>query len=204
MPGMKYADQIIAGASAKAKKHLHEAIGTAGVHVAAELNAVDALRRKHGAAVCLACAALEITHRRLVAGGVIEASTAVTAEQVHHEQMRLERRGVAKMGAKAFTLTGLTPAEVAARPRHRFGAQAAATQGCTFRRDDKLFTVHDVHICPGSKTELAVYARNMSRALSHNAYTCTGIRTYVHFCLSSIEPLNNTPKIPPIRQRRPI
>ena len=82
--------------------------------------------------------------------------------------MRLERRGVAKMGAKAFTLTRLTPAEVAARPRHRFGAQAAAIQGCTFRRDDKLFTVHNVHIRPGSKTEHAVYARNMPRALARD------------------------------------
>ena len=86
-----------------------------------------------------------------------------------HDQMRLERRGVTKMGAKAFTLTRLiTPAEVAAWPRHRFGAKAAAIQGCTFRRGDKLFTVHDVHIRPGSKTEHAVYARNMSRALSHD------------------------------------
>ena len=45
LPGMKYADRIIAGASAKAKEHLQEAIGTAGVHVTAELNAVDALQR---------------------------------------------------------------------------------------------------------------------------------------------------------------
>ena len=44
MPGMKYADRI-ASASAKAKKHLQEAIGTVGVHITAELNAVDALRR---------------------------------------------------------------------------------------------------------------------------------------------------------------
>ena len=75
---------------------------------------------------------------------------AVTAEQVH-EQMRLERRGVAKMGAQAFTLTRLTPAEVAAMPRLRFGSQAEATQGCTFRQDDALFTVHDAHLCLGSK-----------------------------------------------------
>ena len=108
LPGIarheEYADRIIAGASAKAKEHLQEAIGTAGVHVTAELNAVDALQRTHGAAVCLVCAALEITHRRLVASGIIAASTGVTEEQVH-EQMRLERRGVAKMVAKAFTLT---------------------------------------------------------------------------------------------------
>ena len=42
LPGMKYADRIIAGASAKAKEHLQEAIGTAGVHVTAELDAKDA------------------------------------------------------------------------------------------------------------------------------------------------------------------
>ena len=117
-----------------------------------ELNTVDALRRTHGAAVCLVSAAKrpkEITHRRLVASGVIEASMSVTGEQVH-EQMSLERRGVANMGARALTLAHLTPAEVAARPRHRFGSQAVAIQGCTFKRDDKLFTVHDVHIRPGS------------------------------------------------------
>ena len=63
-----------------------------------ELNAVDTLRRTHGAAVCLVSAAKrpkEITHRRLVASGVIEASMSVTGEQVH-EQTRLERRGMAK------------------------------------------------------------------------------------------------------------
>ena len=114
-----------------------------------ELNAVDALRRTHGAAVCLVCAAKEITHRRLVAGGITEASMSVTGEQVH-EQMRLERRGMAKMGAQALMLSRLTPAEVAARPRHRFGPQAEAIQGCTYRRDDTLFTVDDVHIRPGS------------------------------------------------------
>ena len=110
MPGTKYADRIIDGASAKLseEKRLQEAIGTVGVHVKAELNAVDALHRMHGAAVGLVCAAIEITHCRLVAGGVIEVSTAVTAEQVH-QQMRLERRGVAKMGTQAFTLTCLTP-----------------------------------------------------------------------------------------------
>ena len=75
---------------------------------------------------------IESTHRRLVAGGVIEASTAVRGQG------------------------------------HRFGSQAVAIQGCTFRRDDQLFTVHDVHIRPGSKTEHTVYARNMSRALSHD------------------------------------
>ena len=93
----------------------------------------------------------------------------VTGEQVH-EQMRLERRGVAKMGAQAFTLKCLTPAEVAARPRHRFGSQAVAIQGCTFRQDDTLFTVHEVHIPPGSETQHAFYARNMSRALTRNEH----------------------------------
>ena len=43
-----------------------------------------------------------------------------------------------------------------------------AIQGCTFRRDDTLLTVHDVHIRPGSKTQHAIYARNMSRALTHD------------------------------------
>ena len=63
MPGTRYTNLIIDGASAKAKKRLQEAIGTAGVHVKAELNAINALHRTHGAAVCLVCAALEITHR---------------------------------------------------------------------------------------------------------------------------------------------
>ena len=138
--------------------------------VTAELNAVDTLQRTHGAAVCLVCAAIEITHRRFVASGVIQASVSVTGEQVH-EQMRLERRDLAKMGTQAFTLTCLTAntrEKVAATPRHRFGSHAAAIQGCTFRRDDKLFTVHDVHIRQGSKTEHAIYARNMSRALTRD------------------------------------
>ena len=141
MPSTKYTDRIIDGGSAKAKLETSPRGDwyCRSPRHAAELNAVDALQWTHGAAVCLVCAAIEITHHRLVASGVIEASTAVTAEQVH-EQMRLaEGRGVAKMGAQAFTLTRLTSAEVAARPRHRFGPQAGAMQGCIFRRDDKLF-----------------------------------------------------------------
>ena len=63
MPGTRYTNRIIDGASATAKKRLQDAIGTAGAHVKAELNAVDALHPAHGAAVCLVCAALEITHR---------------------------------------------------------------------------------------------------------------------------------------------
>ena len=49
------------------------------------------------------------------------------------------------MGAQALTLTHLTPAEVEARPRHQFGSQAVAIQGCTSGQDDKLLSVHDVH-----------------------------------------------------------
>jgi hypothetical protein len=41
-------------------------------------------------------------------------------------------------------------------------------QGCTFKMDDKLFTVHDVHLRPGSKTEHAAYARNVSVALTRD------------------------------------
>ena len=123
--GTRYADRIINEAGAAARKRLGEAIGTTGTHVTAEFAAVEDIYRSHGVAVCLVCAALEITHRRLVASGVAGAATRVTAEQVH-EQMRLERRGVADMGAAAFTLRRLAPAEVVARPRHRFGPEAIA------------------------------------------------------------------------------
>jgi hypothetical protein len=71
-----------AGFSAKAKKRLQKAIGTAGVHVTAELDAEDAFHRSHRVAVCLVCAAKVITHRCLVSGGIIEASKGVTADQV--------------------------------------------------------------------------------------------------------------------------
>ena len=113
--------------------------------------------------MCLVCAAIEITHRntvthrRLVAGGIIQASTAVTAEQVH-EQMRLERRGVAKMGAQAFTLTNLTLVLSASRGNAGLYLQVGR---------QALHCAYDVHIRPESKTaELAVYARDMSRAVS--------------------------------------
>ena len=53
MAGTKYADRIIDGVSAKgkAKKRLQKAIGTAGVHVTAEFDAVDTFHRSHGVAV---------------------------------------------------------------------------------------------------------------------------------------------------------
>ena len=98
-PGTKYADRIIDKASVEATARLQEAIGAKGVHVTAELRAVGALHRTHGAAVCLVCAAFEITHCRLVAAGVIQLPTAVTESQVR-EQMRLERQGVAKWASR--------------------------------------------------------------------------------------------------------